>query len=83
MFTPSNAVRVVADLDPGQQREGTVIELHRGALGRLDRRGDLEQRELDGRVRAEQLAAGDAEQDGVADLAGGTGDGNLDRCLAH
>ena len=36
-------LRVVVDVDPGEQREGAVVELHRGALGGLDRVGDLEQ----------------------------------------
>ena len=61
-----------------QQREGAVVELHRGALGGLDRVGDLEQAQLDRGVGAEHLAAGDAEQQRVADLAGGAGDGDLD-----
>ena len=69
-------VGVVVDVDPGQQREGAVVELHRGALGGLDRLRDLEQRQVDGGVGPEQLAAGDAEQQRVADLAGGAGDGD-------
>ena len=44
----------------------------------LQRRRDLEQPEPDGHVRAEQLTGGDAEQQGVADLAGRAGDGDVD-----
>ncbi len=76
-------VGVIEDVDAGQQREGTVVELHRGALGGLDGVGDLEQREVDRGVGAEQLAAGDAEQEGVADLAGGAGDGHSYGGIAH
>ena len=65
-----------------QQREGAVVELHRGALGRLDRVRDLEQAQLDRRLVAEHLPAGDPEQQRVADLPGGAGDGDLDG-VAH
>ena len=67
-------VGVVGDLDALEQREGAVEQLERGALGGLDRVGDLEQAQLDLLVGAEQLAGGDAEQERVADLAGGAGD---------
>ena len=43
---------VVADLDLGQRREGAVVELHDDALERLERRGDLQQPQLDRGVRA-------------------------------
>ena len=69
---------VVVDVDAGEQRKGAVVELHRRALGGLDGIGDLEQAQCDRRVGAEHLAARDAEQDRVADLAGGAGDGDLD-----
>ena len=71
-------VGVVADLDAGERRERAVVELHDDALERLERRLDLEQLQLDRGVRAEQRAAGDAEQQAVADLAGGAGHGDLD-----
>ena len=78
-FAPSKiGVRVVADLDPGQRRERAVVELHHDALERLERRGDLQQLQLHRGVLAEQVAARDAEEQAVADLAGGTGDGDLD-----
>ena len=83
-FAPSKiGVRVVADLDAGQRRERAVVELHHHALERLERRGDLEQPQLDRGVRAEQVPARDAEQQAVADLAGGAGDGDLDGGSAH
>ena len=44
---------------------------------------DLEQAELDRRVGAEHLAGGDAEQQRVADLAGGAGDGDVDGRSVH
>jgi hypothetical protein len=47
-FVPSKAgARVGGDVDAGQQRERAVVELHRGALGGLQGRLDLEQAELD------------------------------------
>ena len=77
-----DGVRVVADLHPGQQRERAVVELHHDTLERLQRRGDLQQPQLDRGVGSEQRPAGDPEQQAVADLAGGSGDGDLDGC-AH
>ena len=83
-LTPSKIVAgVVADLDAGQGRERAVVELHDDALERLQRRLDLEQPQLDRAVRAEQRAAGEAEEQAVADLAGGAGDGDLQRGGAH
>ena len=74
---------VVADLDLGQRRERAVVELHDDALERLECRGDLEQPQLDGGVRAEERTARDPEEEAVADLAGGAGDGDLDGGSAH
>ena len=80
---PSKAVlRSDGRHDVGQQREGAVVELHDDALEHLQRRLDLEQAQHDGLVGAEQLARGDAEQERVADLAGGAGDGDVDGGLA-
>ena len=76
-------VRVRADLDARQQRERAVVELHHDTLERLERGLDLEQTQLDRAVRAQQRAAGQAEQQAVADLAGGAGDGDLERTCAH
>ena len=73
---------IVADLDVDEVAEGAVVKLHDDALEGLEGRGDLEQTKLDGGV-AEQRAGGDAEQQAVADLSGGAGDGNLDRGGAH
>ena len=70
---------IVVYVDSRQQGKGAVLELHRGALGRLHRVGDLQQAEVDGRVRTQHLTAGDAEQQRVTDLAGGAGDGDPDR----
>ena len=76
-------VGVVADLHARERREGAVVELHDDALERLERRGDLEQAQLHRGVRPEQGTARDAEQEAVADLAGGAGDGDLDGGGAH
>ena len=70
--------RIVIDVDAGEQREGAVVELHRRALGRLDGLRDLQQVEVDGRVRAEHLAGCDTEQQRVADLPGRAGNGDFD-----
>ena len=62
----------------GQQREGAVVQLHHHALQRLLRLvvGNLQQLQDHRLVVAEHVAGGDAEQQAVADLAGGAGDGD-------
>ena len=70
-------VRVGADLDTGERGERAVVELHHDALERLERGLDLEQPELDRAVGPEQRSARETEQQAVADLAGGAGDGDL------
>ena len=67
---------VVGDVDPGEQRERAVVELHRRALGGLHRLRDLQQAQPDRGVRPQQLAGGDAEEQRVADLPSGPGDGH-------
>lgn len=76
-------VRVVRDVDALQQRERAVVQLHGGALGGLERRGDLQQAQLDRHVRAEQLAGGDAEEQGVTDLVSRAGDGDVHGSAGH
>src|SRR5579884_628449 len=39
--------QVVGDVDPGQQREGAVVQLHGGAFGGLERGRDLQQAQAD------------------------------------
>src|SRR5207344_1878318 len=73
-------VRVVGLLDPGEEREGAVLELHGHALERVERGRDLEELE-DHRLVAEHGTTGDAEEEAVADLAGGSGDGDADGSL--
>jgi hypothetical protein len=62
-----------------EQRERAVVELHGDTLERAERRGDLEHLQDDRLVVAEHGAAGDAEQQRVADLAGSAGDGDAER----
>ena len=76
---PSKAVfEVGGGDDVADQGKGAVVDLHDHALERLHARLDLEQAQHHRLVGAEQLARGDAEQEGVADLAGGPGDGDVD-----
>ena len=70
-------VGVVVQVKPGEQREGAVDELHRHALKRAHRLGDLQQPQIDRLVGAEQLPGGDAKDEAVADLPGGAGDGDF------
>ena len=61
---------------PASSGNAESNELERGALGGLDGLRDLEQLQVDWLVGAEQLPGGDPEQQRVADLPGGAGDGD-------
>jgi hypothetical protein len=67
-------------LHAGQQRERAILELHHDALERRLRlvERELEQLEDDRLVAPEHVARGDAEEQAVADLACGAGDGDAD-----
>ncbi len=64
----------------GQQRKRRILELHHHSLHRGLRlvHGQLEQLEDDRLVLAQHLPCRNAEQQGISDLAGGTGDCNAD-----
>ena len=79
--TVERNVGVVAQSHAGEQREGAVVKLHRNTLERAHRWRDLEQLQDDGLIRAEHRAAGDAEKEAVADLAGGTGHRDTNRSI--
>ena len=63
---------------PASSGKRAVVELHHDALQRLLRLlvGNLEHLQDHRLVLAEHLAAGDPEEQAVADLAGGAGDGD-------
>ncbi len=63
--------------DAVEQREGAVAELHRDPLERRQRRRNLDEVQDDRLVRSEEIAGGDAEEDGVADISGGAGDRDM------
>ena len=71
-------VGVVADLHAGERRERAVVELHDHTLEGLQRRRDLQQPQLDRTISAEERPARKSEQQAVADLSGGAGDGDLE-----
>ena len=76
---PSKAVcEVGGGHDVADQGERTVVDLHHHAIERLHARLDLEEAQHHGLVRSEELARGDPEEEGVADLAGGPGDRDVD-----
>ena len=81
---PSKAVRR-SDVahDVVHEGEGAVVDLHDDALEHAHGGLDLEQAQHDRLVLTEELARRDAEQDGVADLAAGAGDGDVDGGLGH
>ena len=86
MFAPSKATAGRRrDVDAGERRKRAVVELHADARERAQRPAVISSmRSSTGLVGPEHGAARDAEQEGVADLAGGAGDGDLDgRFRAH
>jgi hypothetical protein len=68
-------VGVVGLHHPREQGECAILELHGNAFECAESRSDLEHLQDHGLVGTEHLARCDAEQEAVADLAGGTGDG--------
>jgi hypothetical protein len=68
-----------------QQREGAVVEFHHHALERLLRLlvRNLEQLQKDRLVLPSISSRRDAEQQRIADLAGGAGDGDTDGRFTH
>jgi hypothetical protein len=72
--------RIVGADHAGEQREGAVLELHHHAAQRRLRllHRQLEHLQDDRLVLAEHFAGGDAEDEGIADVAGCTGDGDAD-----
>src|SRR5690606_16275386 len=58
-------------------------QFHHDALDGLLGLGQVEQLKDDGLVLAQHLAAGDTEQQAVADLAGSAGDSNAHGGFAH
>ncbi len=78
-------VGVAGEGHTGQKRERTVVQLHRDAFERLHGLldGDFDELQVNGLVRAEHLAGGDAEDQGITDLASGTGDGDANRLSVH
>ena len=73
---PEGDVGVVAAHDAGEQRERAIVQLHGDALERAERGRDLEQLQDHRLVGTEELTAGDAWEEAIADLAGCTGDGD-------
>ncbi len=72
--------RVAGNGDGFEEGEGAVVEFHGDAFEGLHGffEGDFKKLEGDGAVRPEHGTGGDAEEEGIGDLTGGTGDGNSD-----
>ena len=68
--------RLAVGDDALEQREGAIVEFHDDAAERGQGGLDLDEMEDDRLVGAEHRAGGDAEEQGIADLAGGAGDGH-------
>ena len=69
-------VEIAGGDDAFEQRERAVLDLHHRALESFQdfRHVHFDEVEDDGLVRPEHFAGGDAEQEGITDLAGGAGD---------
>src|SRR5690606_20488543 len=66
---------------PVEEGERAVVELHDHPLEGRQRWGDLDELQDDGLVGAQHVAGGDAEGEGVADIAGRSGDGDANGLL--
>src|ERR1700683_4142686 len=72
---------VVAGLDLVERGKRAVIELHDHAAERGQGRRYFQQVQVDRLVGAEHGSRGDAKGQGIADLAGSAGDGNVQGLL--
>jgi len=76
-------VRVAGRHHAVQQRKRAIVEFHHHTAERFLRLlvGDFQHLQNDRLIFAEHFAAGDSEQQAIADLAGGAGDGNANRAF--
>ncbi len=77
MTVAEGHLRIVSRDDLVESRKRTVIQFHHDALQPGQRRRDLEEVKVHGLVRAEHLARCDSKCEGVPDLSGGAGDGDV------
>jgi hypothetical protein len=73
---PERGFRLLGGDDVVEEREGAILEFHDDALEGLSGLRDLEELEDHGLFAPQQVAGGKAEDEGVADVAGGAGDGD-------
>ena len=71
-------VRVIGRDDTRERRKRAIVEFHRQRHATRQRGRDFKQLQDHRLILAEHVAGGDAEQQGIADLAGCAGDGNAD-----
>jgi alpha-beta hydrolase superfamily lysophospholipase len=74
-------IDVIGGDHTGQGRERAVVEFHHHALQGRQRRRDFQQVQDHRLVRAQHVAGGDTEQQRVADLTSGAGNGNSNGCF--
>ena len=67
--------------DALEQRKAAVLQFHHQALQGRHCRRDFNQVQNQGLVLAEHRPRGDAEQEGITDLAGGAGNSNTNRSI--
>ena len=84
MLTPSKAILASSvTVSSRQERERAILQFEGGAFGRRPALRDLEQPQVDRRIRPEELAGCCAEQQGVSDLPARSGDRHVHWCGAH
>ena len=64
--------------DKGKEREGNMVEIDGKAKEKINGRWELEEMENHRLVGSQHRSGGDAEEEAVADLAGGSGDRHTD-----
>jgi hypothetical protein len=73
--------RIVGRHHPSERRERAIVQLHDDALQRPERRGDLEQVQIQRLVGAEHRAGGHPESERITDLTGSAGNCDIDGLL--
>lgn len=74
-------VEIIGGSDFFQERKGTVLEFHHDSFECLHTLRNFNEVQIDGLIRSEDGSGCDAGKEGVADLSGGSCDGDCDRCF--
>ena len=74
-------IRITGGDDLVEKRERGITQFHHNAFQGIHGRRNFQQAQIDGLIRSQHAAGGNAEQQGIGNLSGGSCNGNGDRCF--